>query len=94
MNNNEKKALFSFLSIYVGSTILLISVLLYIYYDKELKSVADSCNMEMSNASMHIKSDILNSYMKHKKYIPKKFKNDEIRYALYDKDKKVILFIH
>jgi len=90
LNNNEKKALFGFLSIYVGSTILLISVLLYIYYDKELKSVADSCNMEMSNASMHIKSDILNSYMKHKKYIPKKFKNDEIRYALYDKDKKVI----
>ena len=90
MNKNERKALFSFLSIYVGSAVLLISVLLYIYYNNELKSVADSCSMEMSNSSMHIKSDILNSYMKHKKYVPKKLENDEIRYALYDKDKKVI----
>ncbi|KAB7885160.1 sensor histidine kinase [Poseidonibacter ostreae] len=90
MNKNERKALFSFLSIYVGSAILLISVLLYIYYNNELESVADSCSMEMSNASMHIKSDILNSYMKHKKYVPKKLENDEVRYALYDKDKKVI----
>jgi two-component system, OmpR family, sensor kinase len=90
LNKNEKKALFSFLSIYVGSAILLISVLLYIYYNNELKSVADSCSMEMSNASMHIKSDILNSYMKHKKYVPKKLENDEIRYALFDKDRKVI----
>ncbi len=90
MNKNERKALFSFLSIYVGSAVLLLSVLLYIYYNNEVESVADSCSMEMSNASMHIKSDILNSYMKHKKYVPKKLDNDEIRYALYDKDKKVI----
>jgi two-component system OmpR family sensor kinase len=90
LNKNEKKALFSFLSIYVGSAVLLISVLLYTYYNKELESVADSCSMEMSNASMHIKSDILNSYMKHEKFIPKKLDNVEVRYALYDKNKKVI----
>tara|TARA_B100001063_G_scaffold5927_1_gene4408 strand:- start:5049 stop:6251 length:1203 start_codon:yes stop_codon:yes gene_type:complete len=90
LNKNERKALFSFLSIYVGSAVLLISVLLYIYYDKEIESVADSCSMEMSNASMHIKSDIINSYMKHKKYVPKKLENKDIRYALYDKDKRVI----
>jgi len=90
LNNNEKKALFSFLSIYVGSAILMLSVLLYIYYNKELESVADSCSMEMSNASMHIKSDILNSYMKHEKFVPKKLENVEVRYALYNKDKKVI----
>ena len=60
MNKNERKALFSFLSIYVGSAVFLLSVLLYIYYNNELESVADSCSMEMSNASMHIKSDILN----------------------------------
>ena len=90
MNKSERKALYSFLSIYVGSAVLLISVLLYIYYNNQLESVADSCRMEMSNSSMHIKSDILNSYMKHKKYVPKKLKNDDIRYALYDKNKKVI----
>lgn len=90
MNKNERKALFSFLSIYVGSTVLLLSVLLYIYYNDELKSVSDSCSLEMSTATMQIESDILNSYMKHKKYVPKKLENDGIRYALYDKDQKVI----
>ena len=90
MNKNERKALFSFLSIYVGSTVLLLSVLLYIYYNDELKSVADSCSLEMSTATMQIESDILNSYMKHKKYVPSKLENDGIRYALYDKDQKVI----
>jgi len=68
----------------------LLSVLLYVYYNDELESVADSCSMEMSNSSMHIKSDILNSYMKHKKYIPKKLENEDIRYALYDEDKNVV----
>ncbi len=90
MNKNEKKALFSFLSIYVGSAIFLVSVILYIYYTNELKMVADSCNMEMSNASMHIKSEIINSHMKKKKFNPKILKNKHLRYALYDKDKKLI----
>jgi len=90
LNKNERKALFSFLSIYVGSTVLLMSVLLYIYYNDELKSVADSCSMEMNNATMQIKADILNSYMKHKEYVPKKLENADIKYALYDKNQKVI----
>jgi len=90
LNKDETKALFSFLSIYVGSTIFLLSILLYIYYNDELKAVAESCSMEMSNASMQIESDILNSYMKHKKYVPKKLENSDINYALYDKDQKVI----
>ena len=90
MNKNERKALFSFLSIYVGSTVLLLSVLLYIYYNDELEAVADSCSMEMSSASMQIEADILNSYMKHKEYVPKKLENEDIKYALYDKDQKVI----
>ncbi len=90
MNNNEKKALISFLSIYVGSTIFLISILLYIYYQEEIKSLENSCNMELHNASMKIKTEILNSYMHNKGFIPKKLKKDAIKYALYDKDKNLI----
>lgn len=90
MNNNEKKALVSFLSIYVGSALLLIGILLAIYYQDEIESLENTCSMELSNASMHIKTDILNSYMHHKKFVPKKLKKDEIRYALFDKDKKLI----
>lgn len=90
MNYNEKKALVSFLSIYVGSALLLIGILLYVYYQEEIESLENTCSMELSNASMHIKTDILNSYMKDKQFNPKKVKKDTIRYALYDKDKKLI----
>ncbi|MFA9374469.1 MAG: sensor histidine kinase [Poseidonibacter sp.] len=90
MNKNEKKALFSFLSIYVGSAIFLIGVMLYIYYNNELKKVADTCSMQMNNASMHIKSEIINSHIKNRKFNPRVLNNENLRYALYDKDKNVI----
>lgn len=90
MNYNEKKALVSFLSIYVGSAIFLIGILLYFYYKDEIKSLENTCSMELSNASMKIKTDILNSYMNNKKFIPKKLDKELIRYALFDKDKKLI----
>ncbi len=90
MNSNERKALISFLSIYVGSAIFLIGILLYVYYQEEIKSLENSCSMELHNASMKIKTDILNSYIHHEKFVPKKLEKDAIRYALYDKNKKLI----
>ena len=90
MNKNERKALVSFLSIYVGSAILLIGILLYIYYQDEVESLENTCNMTLGNASMQIKTDILNSYMHHEKFVPKKLEKDALRYALFDKDKKLI----
>lgn len=90
MNKNEKKALVSFLSIYVGSAIFLIGILLYVYYQDEVESLENTCNMTLGNASMQIKTDILNSYMHNQKFVPKKLKKDELRYALFDEDKKLI----
>ncbi len=90
MNFNEKKALVSFLSIYVGSALLLIGILLYVYYQDEIESLENTCSMELSHASMEIKTDIMNSFMHHKKFVPQKLKKDTIRYALFDKDKKLI----
>ena len=90
MNKDEKKALVSFLTIYVSSTLFLLSVILYIYYANELKMIQDTCNMELKNASMEVKTDILDKYMKKKDYIPKKFSNENIKFALLDKDKNII----
>lgn len=90
MNNDEKKALRNFLFIYVTSTIFLVSVILYIYYENELKMAQDSCTMELQNASMQIKAEILDKYMKKKDFIPEKLSKENIKYALLDKDKKVI----
>jgi len=55
LNRDEKKALISFLTIYIVSAILLIGVILYIYYKNETKMLEESCSMELHNASMHIK---------------------------------------
>jgi two-component system OmpR family sensor kinase len=90
LNNDEKKALRNFLFIYVTSTIFLVSVILYIYYENELKMAQDSCTMELQNTSMQIKAEILDKYMKKKDFIPEKLSKENIKYALLDKDKKVI----
>lgn len=90
MNNDEKKALRNFLFIYVTSTIFLVSVILYIYYENELKMAQNSCTMELQNTSMQIKAEILDKYMKKKDFIPEKLSKENIKYALLDKDKKVI----
>lgn len=90
MNRGETKALVSFLSIYVGSAILLIGILLYMHYKEEVETIERTCSMELNNASMGIKTDILNSYMHNKSFVPKKLEKDELRYALFDKDKNLI----
>lgn len=90
MNNDEKNALRNFLFIYVTSTLFLVSVILYIYYGNELKMAQETCNMELKNASMQIKADILDKYMKNKNFTPEKFPKENIRYALMDKDKNLI----
>ncbi|WP_072681823.1 HAMP domain-containing sensor histidine kinase [Arcobacter sp. LA11] len=90
MNKSERKALVSFLSIYIGSALLLIGILLYFYYQDEVESLENTCNMTLGNASMQIKTDILNSYMHHQKFVPKKLEKDVLRYALFDEDKKLI----
>ena len=90
MNNDEKKALRNFLFIYVSSTIFLVSVILYVYYQNELKMAHDSCTMELKNASMQIKAEILDKYMKKKDFIPEKLSKVNIKYALLDKDKNII----
>ncbi|QKF77054.1 sensor histidine kinase [Arcobacter defluvii] len=90
MNRDEKKALISFLTIYVVSAILLIGVILYIYYKNETKMLEESCTMELHNASMHIKNEIINKYMKNQKFNPNKLENINIKYGLFNKDKKVI----
>lgn len=90
MNRDEKKALISFLTIYIVSAILLIGVILYIYYKNETKMLEESCSMELHNASMHIKNEIINRHMKNQKFNPNKLSNINIKYGLFDKDKKVI----
>ena len=68
MNNEEKRALFSFLSIYVMSSVVFMAIISYMYFDRESSMLEDHCSMSMSEAAMSIKSDILQTYMNHEKY--------------------------
>ncbi len=90
MNKNEKKAVISFLFIYVGSTALFLGVMLYIYYVNELKMYNAHCSMQMSRAAQEIRADILKSYMDKKTFIPKKLKEEALSYGLFSKDKEKI----
>ena len=90
MNKDEKKALISFLSIYIISAIFLIGVILYIYYKNETRMLEESCSMELNNASMHIKTEIMNKYMKKQEFNANKLTKENIKYGLFDKNKNVI----
>lgn len=88
MNKDEKKALINFLAIYIVSTILLLGVILYIYYKNETKMLEESCSMQLHSTSMQIKNDIINKYMKNQKFNPAKLEDINMKYALFDKNKK------
>lgn len=90
MNKNEKKALLSFLGIYVGSTVLMLVIMLYTYYNNELKMYEDHCSMQMSSTAQKIRADILKAHMDKKDLIFRKLKEDNLNYGLFNKDGKKI----
>lgn len=90
MNKNEKKAVFSFLFIYVGSTALFLGVMLYTYYINEIKMYNSHCSMQMTSAAQNIRANILKAHMDKKDYKPKKLQEEALNYALYSKNKEAI----
>lgn len=90
LNKEEKKAFLGFLTIYITSTIFLLGTIIYIYYMNEVKSLKNSCSMELYNSSMKIKSEIVDKYIKNEKFKPIKLDNVDIKYALFDKNKNII----
>jgi len=90
LNRNERNALFSFLFIYVGSSLLFLGVTLYVYYNKELKTLDKQCSIEMVSAAHQIRGDILKSYMNNGMYKPKELSNPVLKYGLYDNQNKAI----
>lgn len=87
MNKEEKRALWSFLSIYVISSTIFMAIIAYMYFDKELKMEKMNYNMNLSKAAMHVKADILEAYMKKKEYIFKP-RSDGHRYAIIKDNKE------
>lgn len=68
LNREEKKALASFLIIYILSAMILVTIISVLYYKKEIVSIDDKCSIEMANKAMGIEQDLMNAHMGGKKY--------------------------
>jgi len=90
LNKNEKKALFSFLAIYVGSSVFFLAMSLYIYYNKELKTVNKQCSIEMVSIAHQLRGDILQAYTNGTSYVPQDLPNKLLKFALVDYDNNIV----
>ncbi len=68
MSSQEKKALVSFLAIYILSAMVLVSIIGFLYYNKEIVSIDNQCSIEMSNKAMWIEKELMHAQMENKKY--------------------------
>lgn len=85
LNSEEKKALISFLIIYIFSAMILVSIIGFLYYKKEIVAINDKCSIEMSNKAMWIEKELMHAHMEHQEY---KFNpnSDTLRVGLFDKN--------
>ena len=90
MNKNEKKAFFSFLAIYVGSSVFFLAMSLYIYYNKELKTLDKQCSIEMASVAHQLRGDILKAYTNGTSYVPYDLPNQLLKFALVDYDDNIV----
>lgn len=69
LNNNEKRALISFLLLYTLSATFLMVIIGILYYNKELVSIQDKCSIEMRNAALMVKQSLMQAEMEHTPYV-------------------------
>lgn len=89
MNSEERKALISFLVIYVFSAMVLVSIIGFLYYKKEMVSIEDKCTIEMTNTAMMVEKDLMHAKMEGLNY-EFKIPNPALNVGLFDKEGKAI----
>ena len=89
LNSQEKKALLSFLAIYILSATILVSIIGVFYYNKEIVSIDNQCSIEMSNKALRIEKELMRAQMENKEY---KFNTNSktLSVGLFDKDGNVL----
>jgi len=68
LSSQEKKALVKFLAIYILSAMVLVSIIGFLYYNKEIVSIDNQCSIEMSNKAMWIEKELMHAQMENKEY--------------------------
>ncbi len=89
MNKSEKKALLSFLSIYTLSNFVLISIIAFLYYNREIVTIQNQCIIQMRSASLNVEKDLMSAEMDKTPY---KFSppDDKLKIGLFDQNGKVL----
>ena len=89
LNNEERKALVSFLAIYILSAMILVSIIGFLYYNKEIVTIDNQCSIEMSSKAMWIEKELMHAQMENKEY---KFNvnSKTLNVGLFDIDGNVI----
>jgi len=59
---NERRALASFLFIYVSSSLLMLGSIGFLYYKEKIATIDRYCDVSMENMAMQIKMDIMNNH--------------------------------
>ena len=90
MNKQEKKALWSFVTIYTFSSMLLMSIIALLYYNKEIESQKQACKQDLQSTIIKVEMNLLKAELDDKKFVinPEHY---SLQVALYDKDKKLII---
>jgi len=89
LNNLERAALVRFLVIYIFSAMILVSIIGFLYYSKEIVSIDNQCSIEMSSKAMWIEKELMQAQMEKKAY---KFNVDSqtLSVGLFDKNGNAI----
>ena len=69
MNKAEKQALWSFIVIYTFSSLLLMSIIATLYYNKEVDSAKRACKKDLQETVMDVEITLLNAQMQGKEFI-------------------------
>jgi two-component system OmpR family sensor kinase len=90
LNKEERIALFKFLSIYMFSAAILISIIAILYYKKEMISIQEHSTMEMQNKALMIEKELINAHMEGREYHYNTSLEKRFQIGLFNEEKQTV----
>ena len=87
MNNLTKRSFYSFLTLYLLSSFIFLSLASYWFYSAQVSTEMNSNYYKMSNISNKVSSEVIYSHMMEKEFKLEIFNDSSV--ALFDKNKKL-----
>lgn len=88
---SEKSTFFRFLLLYLGSSLVLLILVGFLYYENEKKLYTDLTKSRLQNIVSQISNEVIISHMKDLDFNEKKYLNSyDYRVSFYDINKKIV----